>query len=345
MHGGGVMKVDGYNQQYSAGTAGREAKAIGADHSVQDEKNAEGVQGAKNTGTVYAGDLNLGTDRVLEERQKAQAMAMQLISNAFAGDMEIDDDIEMRNQRVKDLESDSAEQNELLKDIANEREALKEEYGITEDSQEEKDLALLRKCKESMNNPFVQMTEEEKERLTALDKQGYTFYQEEMLRLDDNAAEIEERIQENQKSIREEHAIVRGIQLERLKYHDMVDAQKQGDQVLAAANKAVVGIIFDEAKNKIDQETEERKEELEAKKEEEEKLKERIEAAKDKKRQDNDGLDKMYELSTSLKNTKSAAQKDTLPDIKKSLNQVVNELKLTAEDLKGLVVDSTQGNK
>ena len=47
----------------------------------------------------------------------------------------------------------------------------------------------------------------------------------------------------------------------------------------------------------------------------------------------------MYELDSVVKTIKTADRNTMLSDMKKSMQQVVNELKLTADDTKGLVVD------
>ena len=66
-------------------------------------------------------------------------------------------------------------------------------------------------------------------------------------------------------------------------------------------------------------------------------LKEKAEKSKNKQKKDD--LDEMYEIGSSLDDIKKNENSDNIPDIKKSLTQIVNELKLTAEDLKGAVVD------
>ena len=47
----------------------------------------------------------------------------------------------------------------------------------------------------------------------------------------------------------------------------------------------------------------------------------------------------MYKLDSTLDNVVNSQQDSTMDDVKKSLTQVVNELNLTADDLKGAVID------
>ena len=165
---------------------------------------------------------------------------------------------------------------------------------------------------------------------------------EDFIELEKIKREFKEQIDNNTDELRQENAIVRGIKIERLKSHDMVDAKKQGDAIISAANKEIIGMIAQQAKESFDERTEETKEETDKIKEEKEKLEEQIEAAKaekSKNKQKKDDLDEMYEIGSSLDDIKKNENSDNIPDIKKSLTQIVNELKLTAEDLKGAVVD------
>lgn len=286
---------------------------------------------------MYAGDFAFSTNRIQQERDRAQKIAWNLIEAAFSGDKKIDEEVETRNQHARELQEENAEHQEKLKDVANERKMLEEEYNIHEDSQEAKDLELLRKGKEAEKNPSIELTDEEKEKITEL-KKSMTYYQREMLRLDDVEADYKKRIEKNEENIVEEYAIVRGIGIERLKGHDMVDAQKNAEQVKAAVSKEIIGMMMEDVQNKIDSDMEEQKAEAEKKKEEAEKLEERIEKAKEKEKEDD--LEELYELDSIMDNVQKKKEDNNLPDVKKSLTQVVNELKLTAEDVKGLVVDS-----
>lgn len=288
---------------------------------------------------VYASDFVFSANRIQQERDKAQKIAWNLIQSTFLGDQKIDEEVETRNKHAEQLQEENAEHQEKLKDVANERKMLEEEYNIHEDSQEAKDLELLRKGKEAEKNPSIELTDEEKEKIAELQK-GMTYYQREMLRLDDVEAEYKKRIEENDGNIIEEYAIVRGIGIERLKRHDMVDAQKNAEQVKEAVSKEIIGMMMEDVQNKIDSDMEEQKEAAEKKKEDAEKLEERIEKAKDRAKEKEDPLEEMYELDSIMGEVQKKKEDTNLPDVKKSLTQVVNELKLTAEDVKGLVVDS-----
>lgn len=304
-------------------------------------KNKE--KSRKYSDTIQASTLNLADDPIQRKRKQAQAMAMSLMSNAFSDEQKVDEDLAERRERINTLTKENEEYNEILKDIKSQKESLKEFYGITDDSKEQQDLELLRKEKNSMEYPnVIKLSEEEKKQLESIHTNGLTDYQKSMMELDGAEKEYKGKIAENRKSIIEENAIISGVQIERLKTHEMVDARKQGDQIMVAANKEIVGMLYEEVKENQDKKMEEQQEAADKKKEEAEKLEKRIEAAKkDKEKYTNktDDMDKMYKLGNSLDTVRKKGNSSTMEDVKKSLSHIVSELKLTAEDLKGAVVD------
>lgn len=297
----------------------------------------------KHSDTIQASTLNLADDPIQKKRKQAQAMAMSLMSNVFSDNQKIDHDLADRRDHIETLTKENEEYNTILKDIKNQKESLKEFYGVTDDSKEQQDLELLRKEKDSMEYPdVIKLSEEEKQQLESIHTNGLSDYQKSMLELDGAEKEYKGKMIDNRKSIVEENAIIRGVQIERLKTHEMVDAQKQGDQIMVAANKEIIGMLYEEVKENQDKKMEEQQEAADKKKEEAEKLDKRIEAAKaDKEKYTNkiDDMDEMYKLGNSLDTVRKKAGSSTMEDVKKSLSYIVSELKLTAEDLKGAVVD------
>ena len=80
----------------------------------------------------------------------------------------------------------------------------------------------------------------------------------------------------------------------------MVDAKKQGDEVIKAANKEVMGTIIDEAKKDIDDKYEDEKQKAEDKAQEEEIIEDRIEKSKEQSKEDEEKLQKIYELKQDI---------------------------------------------
>lgn len=275
-------------------------------------RNRKEEQNNTDKNSFYAGGLNLGTDIVEEKRKKAREMAVDLMKDVFSRDNAYSDDLDGRRSRAKELENENAAHTGILKDIEKEREGLKELYGISENS-----------------------TEEELE-----------VYEKEKQRLDDTEAEYKKKIEDNTAEILQENAIVRGMKIEHLKQHDMADAVKQGEEIMKAASKEIIGMLRDEVKDNIDKKAEEEKEKAKEKKEKEEELIEQIEAAKaddvdeaGKARKEEKQREKMYEIGTAMDQVKKTKEQEAIPETEKSMNQVINELMLSTEDIKGLVVD------
>ncbi len=130
---------------------------------------------------------------------------------------------------------------------------------------------------------------------------------------------------------------VNDIKLERLKSNPMGEAEKQAEKVTAEADKEIVGMLYDEAKEHLDNEREKLEEDAEKKAEKEEELEERIEAMraeKEEKEKDAPRLDDRQTVSGQI--VKLAETNQT---VQKELQQVVEQLKLDLEDLKGAAVD------
>ena len=151
----------------------------------------------------------------------------------------------------------------------------------------------------------------------------------------------------NKKEIHAENAAVRGMRIERLKHHDMIDANLQGEEITEASEKNVIGICMEEAKEKQENDLQEMKEAAKEEKAKEEYLEEKIAAARERREEareksgsEEEETDAIYELDQTLEAIKKEQQNQNLPDMKKSMEEVVSEMKIAAEDLKGLIVDS-----
>lgn len=290
---------------------------------------------------VKAANLNLGAETIEEKRKKAQQMALGIVSDAFEGDREIDEDLDVRRKHIRDLNAENYEYTKELKRIDELRADLVESYGITEDSQEHADLELLRKEQGyfEKNGQLPILTEEEQERLAQIKKNGITDYQQQMLDLDNLQKHWQGEIDKNIELIKEESAIISGVKLERLKSHEMVDAKKQSEDVLKAASASIIGELITEAKEHVDEEIAEDKEKAEAAEEKAEELKEKLDEARAERKAKEEQLEEMCELESVLDEVSQVKQAENMPDVKKSLENIVAELKLTMQDLSGAVVD------
>ena len=231
----------------------------------------------------------------------------------------------------------------MINNINKEMDIIKKGYNIDDSSEEQADYKLLLKEKNFLSNSEITLSDEEQERLAYLHERGLTDYQKEMLNLEANKGIYKKEIKDCTKEIISENAIVRGIHIERLKSHDMTDAQKNSDKVLEASNKEIIGMLIEDSKESIDKKFEDEEKKAEDKKEAEKELEQRIEAAKTERNEKadykDDDLEEIYKLDSTLDNVVNSQQDSTMDDVKKSLTQVINELNLTADDLKGAVID------
>ena len=133
----------------------------------------------------------------------------------------------------------------------------------------------------------------------------------------------------------QENATIRSTRIERLKYHAMSDAQEQAEDILDAARDEIVGMVFEEGKDHVDEEAEEREEQVEEIKEEKEKQEEFIEDQKERREEEEELLENVpMEEMLSLDKIQSNVQQE--------VQNILDKMKLIAEDIKGAVVDANR---
>ena len=134
-------------------------------------------------------------------------------------------------------------------------------------------------------------------------------------------------VTEAEKVIREETAIIQAVKLERLKSSPMVAASEEAEEIIETAEENILTMLLDEGKEKIEETTEECKEKQEQLEE-----KERLKEAKEKERKERTELPEasMKEL-LELENVKK--------EMKQEVDQMLTEMKLLAEDIKGSMLD------
>ena len=326
------------------------------------------AQKNNNKSTIFAGDLGIGmqNDLITQRKQRAQRKALEIITNAWNGDRKTDQTIAEYKDKLAELYARREENLAEFDKLDEQKEALRQTYGVQKDSQEQKDLELLEKEADWRRQSIIDdekaitFTDEEQERLAEIHKQGLTEYQERCMKLDGRQGDLEVDNWKVRKEIRGYNSAVTATKLERLKYHDMVDAQKNADKVLEAASKEVIGLLMDEAKDHVDEELEEQveeaKKEAEEKAEKEEKIEERREKqeelearidetraereeqearrreAEERSREDADLLDSMMKAGMGGVGVTKA-------DVKAAIKEMLHKMKLLEEDLKGSLVD------
>lgn len=284
----------------------------------------------------FAGNLNqdLFENKLLQKKKEAQEKVMKVVGDAFAGDMEIDNDILERREKIAALEQENEKLQSQINDISKRQDELMEQYGITADSQEQKDLELLRKKDRCLRGGREELTREEYERIGELESEGLTEYQKRQREWDAEKEHFQKDLDKNKEEIFVENAIIRGTKLERLKHAPMVKAQKEAEDILDAASKEIIGMIMEEAKDTIDEESKEEQEKAKKLEEIQEEKEEFIERQKEK-------AEETEELLENMPMEELVHMGQLKDEIKQEIKNIVSEMKLVAEDIKGAMVDES----
>ncbi len=298
-------------------------------HTANGMGKGDGKDGQIKNSSIFAGNMKGGMSSLIEQkRAQARKQATKIIRDQFARDNEITDQMNELRARNEEIGEELDVLVKQKKGYMEEQEALKEKYGIAPDSQQEKDLELLRKASNHFKNgKFEKLSEEEVQRLADMGEP--TEYQRRALEYDKvigNIASMEEKLLNekiaNTGSIRSSKQAIletggKGIR----------SAKEAAESILQAASDSVIGMLWEDAKKHVDEELEKvmeaAKEQAEKKEEEEEKLEE----AKEKKEEQEELTEVIQE---------SASEQTKLQD---EIKKIMKEAELLKEDMKGLVVD------
>ncbi|HBA48748.1 MAG TPA: hypothetical protein DCZ91_13310 [Lachnospiraceae bacterium] len=310
-------------------------------NSMQASDKARGSQPAEEKNqTIYAGNLLAEfplKDRIQERRAQAQERAMKIVSDTWNGDRQVEGLIEESRERRRNLQAAYKEAQDRISEIREEGNALRDVYGVDADSEEQQYLDLLLK-EQAANRPFpeAELTEEESERLYEYRLQGkeLTEYQQRQLELNGQIGGYQLAAHKAAAKIEKENAVIRGIREEQRKVHPMADARKQAEEVMEAARDEIIGMVTEEAKDHIDDEQEERKEESEAIKEK----KEEQEVVLEKREEREKELEKLME---DMPVEEMADLKNVQAQVQQKVQDIVSKMNLVAEDIKGAQVDAS----
>ena len=122
------------------------------------------------------------------------------------------------------------------------------------------------------------------------------------------------------------HRALHDTEQGRLEKSPMREAQEMADEILEAASQEIIGMVWEEAKDHIDEEQEKREEQAEKAAEKKEELEEKLEKAKEDR-------EEAEELAEAIKEATS------MDDVKREINDMLDKMKLIEEDIKGAKVD------
>lgn len=299
----------------------------------------------KNGNTIFAGDLKLNdnetADLIAQKRGSAQKQAMKLIGDAWDKDnrrvRKISDLQKMKSDRVSELQTYESR----LQDISVRKAEIQEEYGIDSDSQEQKDLELLEKFQDYKNGSLEEaFSKEEIARLEQLQDMPRTEYQDKVLAENAAAGVIKQQARQKEMEMMTISQSISTVKDEQLKSQDMLNAEDVSDEIKAAAEDEIMGILVQDGVNHID---EAKKEEEEAEKkaeEEKEKQQEKTDKKQEERKEQEDILKGVAE--SDKMDQEAALQQQTTTNVaqaQKNIQKMLQENNLVNEDLKGIEID------
>lgn len=302
------------------------------------------------TKTVFAGELmkqKKKPDRVSQIREQAQKKAHKIVSDVFASEKQLDDMIQEMKNKCQEMLEEQAEASREIERTQERQAAYMDAYGVTSESDQYRDLELLRKERAAKTDLSVALTEEENTQLSRIHEEGITNFQKDMLEQDEIAEVYRVRMETVQQGITQINSSLYDIRIERLKVHPMADANKQVKKVMEQASDEIIGEIRSEGmkhiEDKLQEVVEKAKEEAAEKEEEKEKLetrKERKEELEKIREGDSDSetavskrdIPKVdMDILDSYKGTKKKADQE--------LERLIDQLEMIMEDLKGIDID------
>ena len=201
------------------------------------EQNTKKVAGQSDKTRRYVGGIGVQNPldaRIEEKRATAMEKAKKMIGDVFAAEKAVDDDLAERANRIKESEQRIVDANKALEKIEEEKEKLKEQYGITGEETEE-------------------MLPEE-----------YKMQRDELTRYGEPQRQV---INEAKKVMNEERKVIAAITVERLKSEPMVGATEQAQEILESAEEEIAGLITDAAVENLKGKAKEAKERQEGEEE------------------------------------------------------------------------------
>lgn len=328
------MNIKMYNEQTQF-TIKNELNSLDSERGRnQTGKKKENGQANK----IFAGDINIMTDSIEEKKKKAQKDAMKLVSEQFKSDCEMDDSFQKMSDRIDELWKQSGDAKKEIDALNVEKEKLKGDYGIEDDSQEQKDLELLEKAATPDYN--TDFTEAESERLKYLQMhpEERTEYQQAVLGRDTSISLQKKVIDNSMRELIGINAGVRGVKLERLKSEPMMEVQKITDIIQEKVNDEIIGMVIDETKDTIDDNLDMEKEKAQKAEAEKQELERKIEDAKeDNVAESNESNANAEDLADTTEVLSNAEQLQE--DVQAGIKEIIEKQKVLAEDLKGISVD------
>ena len=198
-----------------------------SDMSIKNER----IGTKKYVKAINVRNLNHMTDRqqmMDEKRTSARKQAIKLISDAWKSDNKATDNINVMDKAKETIAIRNNELMSKLKDIKDSQEALREQYGVDKNSEEQKDLELLIKYQDNKTGIFSdKFSKEEIERLKELQSQPLTEYQKKSLMINAGKDSVYNELDRNETKAMSLTMSINDAKTEQLKSQDMLKAQEE----------------------------------------------------------------------------------------------------------------------
>lgn len=335
--------------------------AAQAQEKAQENIGQKASEKQQRKNTIFAGDLPLHKDSITLRRQQAQKKAMKLVQNAWDTDRKTDQSIAEYEGLAREQKKEILINRDRIYECRERKENLREGYGVEKDSQEQKDLELLERLHYPNNGEFADadFTAEERKRLEELEDEPLTEYQQRCLEIDGEEQIFQIREGKAESALEAYNGAVRSIKQERLKSHEMTDAQYNAKKVMDEASKDIQGMIWEEAQDHVDETYEETREEEKEKAEKKEEQEEKIELRKEQKELMEARTEAVREERNEAQEAQRQQEKDSREEaellgdmadaglnvagandtVKAEIKDMLNKLKLIEADIKGIEVD------
>lgn len=288
------------------------------------------------------GKSPLAGNSIIDQRKKmAGKQAMKLISDAWAKDTKSQESIDRLRELKAQKTDELYDKKKSMADIESQKELLMKEYGVTEDSDEMKELELLKKYQNNRMGVLTgDFTDEEIEKLKSLQGTTRSEFQARYLELNDAYNQYQNDYDDIEDDLRVLNANIELQKNELNASQGMGKAQDAADAILDAASKEAIGLMMQEAKENIDKTAEEEKEKAEKAKEEKEELQERIDKTKERNEEQKEIIEEASEAAKLDQNI-SVKTQDTsaVAEAQKSINKILKDNNLISDDIKGIEID------
>lgn len=271
----------------------------------------------------------------------AGKQAMKLISDAWAKDTKSQESIDRLRELKAQKTDELYDKKKSMADIESQKELLMKEYGVTEDSDEMKELELLKKYQNNRMGVLTgDFTDEEIEKLKSLQGTTRSEFQARYLELNDAYNQYQNDYDDIEDDLRVLNANIELQKNELNASQGMGKAQDAADAILDAASKEAIGLMMQEAKENIDKTAEEEKEKAEKAKEEKEELQERIDKTKERNEEQKEIIEEATEAAK-IDQSINAKSQDTssVEEAQRSINKILKENNLISDDIKGIEID------